>query len=107
DIITFDYDLGPTNGGNYYVRGFDGKQINSGIDRTLGWHQFTIDCKPNVLSISIDGQKIVSANNSSSIDWISLEMSGASSRPPGVTYFDDFEFTEYSLVDLAPTSLAW
>jgi hypothetical protein len=91
-IVGYDYDLGPNNGGNYYVGPGD---INSGVDRTRNWHEFVIDTTPVSLRFYIDGQLVRSEARGFAFDHLYLTMFGPSWRPAWTGHFDDFEFYEY------------
>ena len=65
NLVAFDYDLGPSNGGSYYIKPFGGtSSTNTGVDRTQAWHQYTIMlettscCSPSMEIRSIPGQEV-------------------------------------------------
>ncbi len=90
---TLDYDLGPTNGGNYRYDLFGLGGFNSSVDRTQGWHQFTITTLPDEFTMEVDGTTVYAAASGSPFDYLRLIVFGPSFRPALATYFDDFEFT--------------
>ena len=92
-IVGYDYDLGPANGGNYYVGPGD---INSGVDRTRTWHEFTIDSTPNSLMFYIDGILVRTEPNGFAFDHLYLTMFAPAFRPAWTGYFDDVSFVEYA-----------
>jgi hypothetical protein len=98
-IVGYDYDLGPSNGGNYYVGPGD---INSGVDRTQGWHEFVIDTTPDSTKFYIDGVLVRSEAAGFAFDHLYLTMFGPSWRPAWTGYFDDFSFTEYREATATP-----
>ena len=104
-ILTFDYDLGPSNGGSYYV---DTKPnvVNTGVVRSTGWHQFTIDTAPGLVKYSIDGGQVYSQADQLPFDQVTIQMFGPSWRPAWVSYFDDFSFVESTPV-ISPTTPTW
>lgn len=107
-LFTQDYDLGPTNGGNYYYTHFGvDSGILSSIDRTQAWHHFEIDASPQSLTLLIDGTAVYRDAGGHQFDTLGLFMSGPTWRPAWVTYFDDFEFVPYAASDIAATHLAW
>jgi hypothetical protein len=91
-IIGYDYDLGPTNGGNYYIgSGTD----NSGVDRTPGWHLFAIETTPDLTRFSIDGVVVRTDPTGFAFDHLRVGMFGPSWRPAWQGQFDDFSFREF------------
>jgi hypothetical protein len=93
-IGTLDYDLGPTNGGNYYIYPA-GAPVNSGKDRTQDWHEWTIRTLPNLLQFIIDGEVVhTAAGPGPRFDRIGLWMYGPQLRPPTTAYFDNFSVIE-------------
>lgn len=96
NIGTFDYDLGPGNGGDVYYYQFccANQPIRSPIDRTQGWHHWEIDTTEHSLELRIDGVTVYSSPQGEPFDHIGLAMFGPSWRPAWVAYFDDFEFVE-------------
>lgn len=110
-IGTQDYDLGPgNNGSNYYVNPMnDLVSINTGVDRTQGWHHFVISTTPIESTFQIDGVTVYTAAGAP-IDHVGLYMFGPAWRPAWVSYFDDFSATtsvpEPSSVYLAGLALA-
>ena len=95
NLQAFDYDLGPTNGGNYYYfnTAVSTSSITSGIDRTKDWHELSISSLPDLLRFEIDGEVVHESVHGTSFDSIVLQMSGPTWRPAYSTYFDDFSFT--------------
>ncbi len=96
DILTFDYDLGPGNGGDvYYFRGWNDtdQPVRSALDRTQIWHHWEIETFADSTSIAIDGQTVFSAAQGMRFDRVGLAMFGPSGRPAWTAYFDDFRFT--------------
>lgn len=102
-IQTWDYNFGD---GSTYNPQFGDQSFSSGISRTEAWHHFEIDATPTATTFTIDGTAVGSFAPMS-VTNLSLQMGGPSWRPAFVSYFDDFEFDELSLPDIAPTSLAW
>jgi hypothetical protein len=100
-ITTFDYDLGPGQSGHdYYVANPNG--IDTGVARTQGWHQFSIDLTPTSEHFLIDGHIVSSTTQSIDVDRVSLLMSGPYWRPAWTTYFDDFEYKPYGPSSAVP-----
>ncbi len=91
-LLTFDYDLGPGQGGSFYYYGVGGQSISTGIDRTQAWHLFTISALPGSLSMSVDGAVVYSSAGGQPFDKISLLLSGPYWRPAWKVQFDDFTF---------------
>ena len=99
-LATMDYDHGPGYGGEYnYI-----PPVESGapseyttVDRTQGWHEFTISILPNSATFWIDGVEVYAGANPTAMgfDLITLNLGGPYWRPAFDTYFDDFEFVEY------------
>jgi hypothetical protein len=94
-LIGYDYDLGPTNGGHYVAKTFDGADVNTGVDRTQDWHHFEIDVLPDANTLRVDGQQVLTGAGGTAIDRVQLSMFGPAGRPAMTGYFDDFEFTPY------------
>jgi hypothetical protein len=92
-IQSYDYDLGPTNGGHYYVQ-TTSNSILTTADRTQAWHQFTVDVEPVSVTWSVDGATVYSAAGGIPIDAVVFTMSGPTWRPAWETSFDDFSFVE-------------
>lgn len=90
-IVTQDYDLGPSNGGNYYFDAFgqaaDGR---SSVDRTEAWHQFTITATTNDLILEVDGQVVYAGTGGIPFNRVEFEIHGPTWRPAVVANFDDF-----------------
>jgi hypothetical protein len=99
-LFTFDYDLGPDNGGNYYGNPFGDPGINTGFDRTKGWHQLTIDTTPQSQTLAIDGNTVATGAGGVPVAEVHLFMSGPTWRPAWQVYFDDFEFEDAETSDI-------
>src|SRR5262249_18334415 len=92
-LFTFDYDLGPgQNGSTYYYNPNPSTTVSTGVDRTQGWHQFTIDVTPALATFYVDGVSVYSTTDSDPFDQVGLFMSGPSWRPAWTSCFDDFAF---------------
>jgi hypothetical protein len=91
-LITYDYDLGPGQGGSFYYYDLGGQPFTSAIDRTQAWHLFSISALPGSLSMSIDGVTIYNGPGGQPFDKISLSLSGPNWRPAWKVQFDDFQF---------------
>jgi hypothetical protein len=101
-IGTMDYDLGPDNGGHYYYHAWDSQQqVNTPIDRTLAWHQFTIIANQNYVALFIDGQNIYNGPGGIPFETIEFNVFGPSWRPAMTVYFDDFKFSSAVAKDIA------
>lgn len=92
DLSVKDYDGGPGAGGEYYYS-FDSVYGFSEVDRTVGWHQFTITSLPDEITLKVDDTVVYSAASGMSFDTVRLSLSGPSWRPAMSTYFDNFEVT--------------
>ncbi len=98
DVLTFDYDLGPGQGGDvYYYRPWNtnAQPIRSSIDRTQAWHLWEIETAPDLFSIAIDGQIVYESSQGMPFNRVRLGMSGPSWRPAWTAYFDDFFLDAY------------
>lgn len=92
-INTFDYDLGPGNGGDYVVGTYTIGNVFSGIDRTQGWHQWTIENSPSLLKFVVDGQTVYSsATEGFTFNYLSLAMYAPGFRPSFTSHWDDVSF---------------
>ena len=91
---TFDYDLGPGNGGIYYTYTSTGsyQAVATGIDRTLAWHLFQISDLPGSISISIDGINVYNGPGGLPFDSVLLTLHAPNWRPAWKVQFDDFQF---------------
>jgi hypothetical protein len=89
-VFAMDSDLGPTDGGEYYYLDFQGA-TGHGVDRTPGWHLFTIDSTPTAITFAVDGQVLFSRSGGTPFDTVELRMVGSDLRPGWTAYFDDFE----------------
>jgi hypothetical protein len=94
-IKTYDFDLGPGQGGStyYYWATNVPSGPSSGIDRTQAWHQFTISCLPNALTLRIDGTLIYTGPGGQTFDKVEMYLHGPYWRPAWSVQFDDFQFT--------------
>lgn len=94
NIWTADYDLGPGQGGSTYYYGATNVPpgTSSGIDRTQAWHQFTLSCLPNSLTIKIDSTVVYSGPGGQPFDTVNMSLGGPSWRPAWSAQFDDFQF---------------
>ena len=92
DLYTQDYDLGPSNGGNYYYETFGGLNQTSSVDRTKNWHLFEIVSSPSLLKLSIDGTVVHSGPSGTPFDRIILEVHAPGFRPGVAIQFDDFQY---------------
>ncbi len=100
-IGTFDYDLGPTNGGSYVYSGWGADAHgHSGIDRTQGWHHWEIESRPNLLELRVDGTVVYSDEVGEPFDMIYFDIHAPSWRPPFSVQYDDFEFEELGCVPI-------
>jgi hypothetical protein len=92
---TYDYDLGSGQGGSTYYYGATNVPSgpSSGIDRTQAWHQFTVACLPNALTMRIDGTLIYTGPGGQTFDRVDMILNGPSWRPAWSAQFDDFQFT--------------
>ena len=95
DFHTMDYDLGAGNGGEYaYIppveSGVPGAY--SSVERTPGWHQFTIEILPDSATFWIDDIEVYAGPNPTGqrFDYVRLNMNAPTWRPAFVSYFDDF-----------------
>ena len=94
---TWDYDLGPGDGGSTYTYGVGGSSAYTGIDRTRAWHQFTICCWASTLTLMIDGNVIYSGQGGRTFDRVGLYLGGPNWRPACSVQFDDFQFVSQPL----------
>jgi hypothetical protein len=95
-VQSYDYNLGPGNGGNYYVTPFGGSDINSGVARTPAWHEFQIIDLPNSLILSVDGTQVYSGPAGTAFDLLRFGIYGPSFRPGETEFVDDFSFTQFT-----------
>jgi hypothetical protein len=79
--------------GTYSLDPNDNTTLDSGVSRTLGWHQFLFDITPALTTFKIDGA-VVFTDPGAPLDHVSLSLSGPSWRPAWTTSFDDFSFIE-------------
>lgn len=94
-VGTYDYDLGPGDGGStytYVVPIGSGPSHYTGIERTQAWHQFAICCWSNSLVLKIDGTVVYSGPGREPIGEVHLVLSGPSWRPACTVQLDDFQF---------------
>ena len=104
-VYTFDYNLGPTNGGSY-VYNTAGQSAHSTIPRTRAWHQFTVASNPSNLTLSVDGITIYSGAGGQPLSDLMIYMGGPSWRPAMTSYFDDFSWTPSSTVGQSNSACA-
>ena len=94
DIGTYDYDLGPGQGGSiYYYYATNAPTGASAIDRTQAWHHFTLSCLPQSLTIICDGTVVYTGPGGQPFDTVDMILSGPYWRPAWSVQFDDFQFT--------------
>ena len=91
-LITYDYDLGPGQGGSFYYYETGQQASATAIDRTQAWHLFSISALPGSLSMSIDGVVVYSGPGGQPFDKIFLALSAPYWRPAWKAQFDDFKF---------------
>ena len=94
-IYTADYDLGPGQNGstyNYNATNLPPGGASSGIDRTKAWHQFTLSCLPNALTMRIDSTVVYSGPGGQTFDRVDMDLGGPYWRPAWSVQFDDFQF---------------
>ena len=101
-ILSYDYDLGPGQNGSTYYLSVPG-EVQTGVDRTVAWHQFTIDTTPARADFFIDGSLVYSQPTGFAFNRVEMRMFGPDSRPAWTTSFDDFAFREFQVPE--PASL--
>ena len=62
------------------------------INRTLGWHVFSISYDEDSVSIAIDGIVIFTGKGDYYFDTVQLTSAGPGWRPAGLCYYDNFSF---------------
>lgn len=77
----------------HYLYGAFDTGGDSGVDRTVDWHQFTVTTLPDLITVEVDDIIVYSADSGTPFDKITLSLSGPAWRPAMSIYFDDFEFT--------------
>lgn len=92
-VYTTDYDGGPGAGGNYQVQVQPNDPIDSGVDRTVGWHEFRIRSTPSSSTVWIDGVTVYTGDGGQPFTETSIAMFGPEYRPAFVSYFDDFSLS--------------
>lgn len=95
-IGTWDYDLGPAAGGTYQ---FTAGSTNgpTAVDRTQGWHLFSITSTPEAASIRVDGTTVYSGPGGMPFTEVQLEMHAPWWRPAFESYWDDFRYEPLQL----------
>jgi hypothetical protein len=98
-IYTADYDLGPGRDGSTYVCGAIGappEDIRTAVDRTQGWHKWTITVLPDSITLAIgDGLSdtvVYRGPGGHKFDRVDMMLSGPFWRPARAVQFDDFAF---------------
>ncbi len=97
NLLTYDYDLGPGDGGSTYLYYTPPVNRYTGNDRTQAWHQFTICAWSNSMTLLIDGNAVYSGPGSS-FDRVIIAVTGPSWRPALGVQFDDFSFVSHPAV---------
>lgn len=96
-----DYDLGPGNDGSFYkVQG-----VNSGVDRTPAWHNFSIEATPINVNYRIDNILVRTDSSGFAVAAVTFSVRGPDWRPAWEANFDDFSYVPNGLSDLSATSL--
>jgi hypothetical protein len=106
DLWTPDY-------GSPYMWGALGSWGPTTVPRTQDWHQFTISCQPDSLTLKIDDIIVHSEAGGQQFDRVDMILSAPSWRPTWSMQFDDFQFTpaadtqppEISAVTVTPAVL--
>jgi hypothetical protein len=68
------------------------QETTAPVERTPGWHLFSIFYDPLSVSISIDGRVICTTAGDYRFDTIEIYVDGPYWRPNTVAYFDNFSF---------------
>lgn len=89
---TWDYDLGPSTGGQYVLNA-PGLSTNTGVLRTPGWHHFVIEVSPTASVLKVDGTTVYSGPGGVPLPEVQLEMHAPYWRPGFTVYFDDFYYS--------------
>jgi virginiamycin B lyase len=89
-LSAWDYNFGD---GATYNGGSPTDGFYSAIPRTEAWHQFEINATATSTTYTIDGA-VVHTGPGMGVERVALSMSGPYWRPAGVSYFDDFAFTQ-------------
>jgi hypothetical protein len=92
-IFGNDYDLANDN---YFLNPDSSSTIDSGVNRTRGWHQFLFDITPALTTFKIDGATVYTKPGGA-MDHVLLYMGGPSWRPEFTTHFDDFSFVSFDV----------
>jgi len=92
NIGTADYDLGPGGNGSTYACNARGNFFWSTVDRTQGWHLFSIVFLPEALTLRIDNSVVYSGPGGQQFDRVMLGLGGPSWRPAWTAQFDDLCF---------------
>ncbi|MBK8975776.1 MAG: hypothetical protein IPM29_07605 [Planctomycetes bacterium] len=92
-VYTFDYDLGPTNGGSYAFDIVGRGGFQSIALRSNGWHEFRITSLASGVTLQVDGIVIYSGPGGYRLPAVRLFMGGPNWRPSWTTWFDDFAFS--------------
>lgn len=91
-LLVFDFGFG--EGSTYNYSPNFASSFQSGISRTLGWHNFEIENSPDSVRYSVDGVQVFQENQGLAVTSLQLFMVGPSFRPAWTSYFDDFSVTE-------------
>jgi hypothetical protein len=62
------------------------------VARSQAWHQFTISCLSDSITLKIDGIVVYSGAGGQQFDRVDMDLSGISWRPAWSMQFDDFQF---------------
>jgi hypothetical protein len=92
NLYTQDYDLGPTNGGNYYVESHPTVNKATNVDRTKNWHLFEIESRPDSLKMMVDSIVVHSEPAGFPFANVALTLHAPGFRPGVSMQFDDFQF---------------
>ena len=87
-LFTQDYDLGPSNGGNYYYYSALTGGVITGIDRSQAWHKFSIDVEPAATTLAIDNQ-LVFTGPGGTFNGLTINMHAPDFRPGQTAFVDD------------------
>jgi Ca2+-binding RTX toxin-like protein len=91
------------------VRDVHDGEVQTSFNRSLGWHQWTIDAVPGSITYSMDGQALHTVPLDLPFTRVLFGMGAPNWRPAWTVSFDDFEFVPLNQPkpDLEAKSLAW
>jgi hypothetical protein len=78
---------------HYTAMAFNTGEVDGGVARSKAWHLWEIDDRTTGLTLSVDGQVVLTSATAQPFSTVTLMMTAPGFRPGWTGYYDDFQFT--------------